>query len=206
MSGRKFGDSFEQRLRCRRHEKSEEIVEGSFMHRALDARIRQKRFDLGSEQKHPVMEGVIKRLHTHPVPREPNLSFFLVPDREGEHTAKARENALAPLLVPLENYFGVGMVGFELKAQLFEFGADLGVIVNLAVKNDPKRLLFVRHRLDRGRREIDDGKPSMPKADFLPRGNVKAGIVGATMLHRVPHSFDCFNIDGRAGILGPENA
>jgi len=46
----------------------------------------------------------------------------------------------------------------------------------------------------------------MPKADFLPRGNVKAGVIGATMLHRVPHSFDYFNIDGRAGILGPENA
>src|SRR5258705_8054283 len=122
------------------------------------------------------MEGVIKRLHTHPVPREPNLSFFLVPDRESKHTAKARENSLAPLLVPLENYFGVGMVGFELKAQLFEFGADLGVIVNLAVKNNPNRLLFVRHRLDRGGKKNVVGKPAMPKADFFPRGNEKAGI------------------------------
>jgi hypothetical protein len=46
----------------------------------------------------------------------------------------------------------------------------------------------------------------MPKADFLLRRNIKAGVIGTTMLHRVPHFFNYSNIDGRAGILDPENA
>ena len=75
-----------------------------------------------------------------------------VPDREREHAAEAVEAVDPPLLERVDDHLGVGVVGAEAMAGRLELGAELGVVVDLAVEDEPHRAVLVRHRLHRRRR------------------------------------------------------
>ena len=56
------------------------------------------------------------------------------------------ENIRPPLLVTVNDHFGVGAC-VKTMAALLELGAQFLEIVNLAVEDDPDRFFGVRHRL-----------------------------------------------------------
>jgi len=59
---------------------------------------------------------------------------------------------------------GVGMEAVTFGKQLF---AELDVVVDLAVEDDPERAVLAGHRLESLVREVDDGKPAMDETGII---------------------------------------
>src|SRR5579871_55516 len=73
--------------------------------------------------------------------------------------------------------------------------SQLTIVVNLAVKSDPKRGVFIRKRL-MATGKIDNAQPSIPQPEFLI--NVKSLVVGAAMRHGVGRASQSLRVHGRA--------
>src|SRR4030095_16055240 len=69
-----------------------------------------------------------------------------IPNREGKHAVQAVDHALAFLLVEMEDGLGVA-AGAVAVAARFESRPERGVVVDLAVEDDPDRAVLVAHRL-----------------------------------------------------------
>src|SRR5438309_9174592 len=81
------------------------------------------------------------------------------------------------------------MVGLPtMAASLFEFPADLGMIVDFTVEGDPQRAILVGHWLGRFFRKVNDREPAMTQTKTPIRRNVIAGTVRSAMGHHVPHA------------------
>ena len=67
-----------------------------------------------------------------------------------------------------------------------EFPADLGVVVNLAVEQQPDRPILVRHRLHRVAAETaHDGEPPEAEPDRAVGGNPRFASVWAAVVQRL---------------------
>src|SRR5579875_290465 len=110
-----------------------------------------------------------------------------VPDGECEHAPKPLHNLFAPLLVAMNNRFGVRF-RMENVAARSEIGTKLLKVVYLAVKDDPDSRILVRHRLMTRRREIDHGQTAVTQRHILRRsGNGKSAgtrVVRTAMTNR----------------------
>jgi hypothetical protein len=84
-----------------------------------------------------------------------------VGDRVRPHAVEAGRAVVAPLLVGVDDDLGVGLRG-EGVAQLLELGAQLAVVVDLAVEDEPDRLVLVGDRLVAAG-PVDDGEPAVPE-------------------------------------------
>jgi len=80
--------------------------------------------------------------------------------------------------------FGVA-VGVEGVAQFFQLLAQLEIVVDLAVEDDPRAAVLVVNRL-RSAFEIDDREAAHSEADRAV--DVKAVVVGTAMPDRVAHA------------------
>jgi hypothetical protein len=63
--------------------------------------------------------------------------------------------------------------------------AELDVVVDLAIEDQPDRAVFISHRLMPGRREIYDGQPPMAESDAAI--DIQTAIVRTAMQHGVAH-------------------
>ena len=115
-----------------------------------------------------------------------------IPDGEREHAAETLDARVAPLLVAVHDDFGV-RVRPEAMSAAFELGAQRRKVVDLAVEDDPHRVVFVRQRLLPGR-NVDDAEPAMGEPDAL--AEVEAVRVRAAMRDAVAHRSDQAAIDG----------
>src|ERR1700730_9206767 len=61
------------------------------------------------------------------------------------------------------------------------------MIVDLAVVDEPEATVFVRHRLVRSRRKIDDREPAKSQAGASVRRQPLPGSVRSPVRHLVPH-------------------
>ena len=93
----------------------------------------------------------------------------------------------------MDDGFGVGL-GAERVAAGLEIAAQLAMVVDLAVEDDPHRAVFVGHRLIAAG-AIDDGQA--PVAERQPRRVEVAAAVGAAMVEPVGH-----RPDGRGHVFG----
>src|SRR5204863_4107729 len=84
--------------------------------------------------------------------------------REGPHAVEPVRQARAPFAVAVQEHFAVGMVGLKKMAASLEFRAELGVVVDLAVKNKDEIAIGGSHRL-MAAFQIDDGKAAMAEED-----------------------------------------
>src|ERR1044072_342957 len=78
---------------------------------------------------------------------------------------------------------------------LLEAFTELSVVVNLPVEDKPNAIAAAVHRLIAGRRKIDDRKPAKPKTQARFIQQLRAGIIGTAVRHRVAHAFDQRQID-----------
>src|SRR5256712_11551797 len=101
-----------------------------------ERRKREQRLDLGREQEVSRRLGVVKGLDAEPVARTEQPATVAIPDRECEHPLDARETVLTPAQIRVEQYLGVGTCR-ERRASPLELGAELAVIVDLSVEDDP---------------------------------------------------------------------
>ena len=98
-------------------------------------RMLEDALDLGCEDEAAVLLRVVKRLDAEEVARTEQLARIAVPDGEREHAAQAVEHAFAPCQIAREQDLGVG-VGLELPALRLKLGAQVAVVVDLAVEHD----------------------------------------------------------------------
>src|SRR5579863_7228637 len=103
--------------------------------------------------------AVYNRLDSNGVHRQKQLAFLRVPDREREHSVESLQTPDTPLLVRVKKDLRVAGRP-ESMALLLEFPAQQFKIVDLAVKHDRHRFVFVPHGL-MAAIDVDDTESSM---------------------------------------------
>ena len=110
--------------------------------------------ELRGEAKLAVFVPVVERLDAEAVARQDQPPLAPVPDRHGEHAAQARGEVESVLLVEVDDHLGVAVAREAVPLRL-ELGAQLAVVVDLAVLDDLQAPVLVRERLVAGV-EVDD--------------------------------------------------
>src|ERR1700691_2549074 len=88
--------------------------------------------------------------------------LHLVPDSKSEHPTKSMYHLGAMARIEMQEHLGVGGRA-EAGAVRLEFGAELRIIVDLAIEYDDETAVFTGHWLGSTVGEVDDRKPSMPE-------------------------------------------
>ena len=83
-----------------------------------------------------------------------------------------------------------------LRAQV---GAELDVVEDLSVRDEPDGAVLAAHRLSRRFREIEDGEAPMSEADAV--AELEAGAVGTAVRHRIAHAREQRAVDGGPRLL-----
>src|SRR6185503_17844534 len=99
----------------------------------------------------------IERLDPEAVAREQEPSVRLVPERDREHPAQVLDEALAVLLVEVRHELDVADTAKRVPLRL-EVGAELAIVVELAVDDGDDVAALVRDRLVTGL-QVDDREP-----------------------------------------------
>ena len=106
----------------------------------------QDAFDLRGEQEFAVGQGVIERFDAQAVPGQEELSLGPVPDGEGKHPLEPLDAALSFFLIEMEDRLGITTGAIAVSSGL-QFPSDLGMVVDLAVEDNPDGPILVCHRL-----------------------------------------------------------
>src|SRR6056297_656756 len=106
---------------------------------------------------------------------------------ESEHAQEALNAIGTPLSPGFQNDFGVAG-GCESVPAFNEFRAELGIVIDAAIKRDGKAEGGVNKRLVRGIRKIDDSQAAMAEADRAAQDDTSA--VWAARRHYITHSLD----------------
>ena len=217
VRGSQLEDALEERLGKGAELEAQVLFERFAVELARVVRMLEDALDLGSEDEAAVLLRVIERLDAEEVAGAEQLARVAVPDGEREHAAQAVEHAFAPCQIAREQDFGVG-VGLELPALRLELGAQIAVVVDLAVEHDGEAPLggsllgrAARGAIKAQRRRGDDGgvvargahhglvavgkvderKTAMAQGDAAFGVDVLAFAVGPAMGHDVAHGFQC---------------
>ena len=118
-------------------------------------------FRLGGPEQFAAKRPVIQGLFAKTVAGDDELFSPCVPERERVHPVEVIHEVLAVLFVKVRQYLGVGL-GNELVTTFFEVGADLAVVIQLAVHHHDDRLVLAKDRLVAGV-QIDDREPPHPQ-------------------------------------------
>ena len=154
-----------------------------------------KRAQLGSEAQHPCGPAVVQRLDARAIAREQQAAGRAVPERECEHSVQTRECIDAPGAVGLQHDLRIA-VGTEGEPELFELGAQLAEVVDLAVVRDDERLVIGDHRLVTPLGEIEDRQARVSQRQrHAASAGVEARapdarIIGAAVIERAGHGAD----------------
>ncbi len=153
-AGRQLARLGEDRQRRRDRVEGEEGGDGARLDLAREARLLEQRLELGGEGERALAQAVVERLDPEAVAGEQQALLALVPDRHREHAAQPLGEALAVLLVEVDEHLGVGG-GAEAVAAALELTAQLAVVVDLAVLDDDDAAVLVGDRLIAAG-EVDD--------------------------------------------------
>ncbi len=153
---------------------------------ATPARHSGKRIELARKVEDAVEDGVEQRLLSQPVAREERRARTLVVDGEGEHAIEPFDDGGTVFLPRVKDGLGVGSRP-EAVAFRNQIGAQVVMVVDLAVEDDPARVVFVADRLVAAG-AVDDRET--PEAENRRLRLVKPIAVGAAVIHRVGHRTD----------------
>ncbi len=151
-----------------------------------ELRVLQQGLDLAGEEQAAALRGpcVVERLDTevvavqHELAAAPVLTGAAhVGDGERPHAVEARGAGRAPLLVGVDDDLGVA-VRAERVAGGLKLSAQLAIVVDLAVIDEPDGLVLVGHGL-MATLTVDDAETTMAETDG--RGLEGAGVVGAAV-------------------------
>ncbi len=176
-------DPFEERLRAGEIASAEQLGQSSVVGFGAHETTREDCLDLRSEQQAVADPGVVQRLDAKAVACEEQPAPRCVPDRECKHSAKVLDAGIAPLLVGVDQGFGVRARLIVVACGL-ELGPHVGVVIDLAVEDDPHLAGFVRQRLMAGG-QVDDAQPAMGEGGVPV--HKQPGIVWSPMSDDVPH-------------------
>src|SRR4051812_1275255 len=143
---------------------------------------------------------IIERFFSEAIPAAKEPGVFPVVQREGPHAVEPVRQARAPFAVAVQEHFTVGMVCLKKMAAGFQFRPELGVVVDLAVKNKDEIAIDGGHRLMPAF-EIDDGKAAMAEKDgaVAPESAIVRPAMSEAGGHaRQRFAVDCANETGDA--------
>jgi hypothetical protein len=156
-----------------------------------------KRPQLGRELEVASAGAVVEGLDPEAIAREHEAAPSRIPQGDGEHAAQARCEALALLLVQVDQHLRV-RARREAMARPLELGAKLPVVVDLPVLDDVDGSVLVRERLI-ACLEVDDGEPARGQRDGSV--DVRPVRIGAAVDERGAHGREASGVDG-AGCVG----
>src|SRR5262249_21775909 len=150
---------------------------------------------------------VEERLLAHPVPRQHQPLQSIVPEGEGKHAAQPLWRITPVLFIRVYDDLCIAS-SIKGVAERFELAAQLPVVVDFSVEDNPYSLILIVNRLIPCN-EIDHRQPSdsqsnrrrpLLMAGHAPttRIHVVACAVGATMDHCVAHSVEHGFVKGPA--------
>ena len=131
---------------------------------ARNVREFSERFQFAREKETIRFEAVNERFLADAVASEEEPLARFVPDREGEHSVEFGEALESVLFVRLQENLDVGLRAEDAPAAP-KFLAQLDVVVNLAVKGQPDRLIRVDERLTARARKVDNRETPMTESD-----------------------------------------
>ena len=163
VGGRQLLRTGEDRPRFRNVAQREIFLDRTRIDVAPQPAVGEQRLELGSEDERSIGEQrVIKRLHAQPVTGEEQRRAVAIPEREGEHSAKALDARFAPGLPCVHDDLGVAFRA-ERVAERGELGDQLLEVVDLSVVDDRDAAILVEQRLLAGG-DRDDRQATMAKA------------------------------------------
>jgi hypothetical protein len=166
---------------------ADEAEERGAIDRQLDVGVSAQRGELRAEHEQPAVAGPaeVQRLLAEAIAGQGQRAIARVPHREREHPAQARQRGgHAPGLDRRQQDLGVGAAA-EPRAASGQLGAQLAVVVDLAVEGDRQVARGRGHRLVAGRRQIDDCQAAEAQANRAV--GPRAAVVGAARRERRGH-------------------
>src|SRR5581483_3926285 len=157
---------------------------------AYCAQIRRARAEdprLAGEREAVDFEAEVARLHAEAVARAEQRAATAVPDDERPHAVEALDARLAPLEVRGVQHLGVALAAEAMTFRL-QLGAQLDVVVDLAVEHELAAAVRGWERLEAGVGEVDDRESKVAEAHTVVGED--AAPVGAAMLDPVEHRVD----------------
>ena len=119
-----------------------------------DARMQQQCAEFRTKNKLTIYLGVEQRFLADSIARDEKFLGSLVPNCKRKHSAQVLWTVGAILIVGMNDRFGVA-VGIKLVAEFLEFLAQLPVVIDLAIENNPGGAILIVNRLVPAL-EIDD--------------------------------------------------
>jgi hypothetical protein len=151
-----------------------------------DLRMQQQRAEFRGEEELAIDLGIQQRLFPDPVASDKQFLSALVPNGKREHAAQV-PGTICPVLIVRVNYgFGIA-VGVEGVAQLLQLFAQLAIVVDFAIENNPGRAVAVVNWLFAAV-QVDNGQPAHTQANRTLK--VKAVVIRAAMANRIAHLTD----------------
>ena len=186
VAGQQLADARERRHRARHEPEAEERVDRLVVEVVRHEAAREDALQLGREDQEIAGFRVVERLDAEAVARDHRPPFAPVPDGRAELAAQVLRIPGAVLLVEVRQDLRVAAARERVTASL-EAGADVLVVVELAVLDRPDVPVLARDRLVTAR-DVDDAEPSDAERDALRE--VRPAVVRAAMRHGVRHAVE----------------
>ncbi len=193
-------NALEQRLGSRQvacaEQFRERVLVGGSRHEAAF----EDRLDFRPEEQPVVCHRPVDRLDAQAIAREQQPRPARIPDRKREHPPQPVHAVVPPLLVRVHDCFGIGSRAIPVSGR-FEIRTHIGMVVDLAVEDDPDRLVLVGERLV-ARRKVHDAQAAMGERGVLI--DQQPRIVRTAVGDDVAHRDRAFTIAGAEPVGGDD--
>ena len=147
-------------------EEREVAVQGQRIELACLGRQPEQGLDLAGKCESPTGQSVVERLDPHSITRHEQGSIPPIPQSESEDAVEPAQHRLALPQVEMQQDFGV-RVATEADAAVDQVGAQLAIVIDLAVEDHDDGAIRAGHGLSARGGQIDDGQTAMDEADTL---------------------------------------
>src|SRR5437762_3196671 len=150
---------------------------------AADIVVNQQRAEFGPKDELAIHLRVQQRLFADAIAGVEQLLRALVPDRKHEHATQMFWT-ITTVAVPRVHYRFCIAVGVENVAELFQFLAQLAIVVDLAVEDDPRGVILIVDWL-LAALQIDDREAAHAQAHWTIE--IESALIGTAMTNRFAH-------------------
>jgi hypothetical protein len=141
MPGQQLTDAAKERVFARDRTCAQELGQGGPIRLGLDQPAGEDGLDFRRKQERGAGHAPIERRYAQAIPNQEEAAAARVPDRKREHAAESVHALLAPLLVRVDDRFGIGRGPIDMSVAL-ELSADRGVVVDFAVEDGPETAIL----------------------------------------------------------------
>src|SRR5712671_353987 len=191
MSGHKFPDARKHCFRPRDVAESQVFGKRASVELGRNPRIGENRLDLRTKQKRSAIPTVVKRLDAETIASRKQNALAAIPNGESKHTPQVLHAIAAIFLIEVNNCFRVAASAVAVAFGL-ETGAQLSVVVDFAVVDNPDVLVFIGKRLVAGL-HVNNAQPPHRQTDILL--DKKTFIVGAPVHDALVHAGEQVALD-----------